>query len=93
MVVTPRYLSKTFVVIYWIALPVLGLGTVGGVLFAISAEPASLSAWNAPVASAAITGLIAWRLFKYQRALAATRPLSKSELELFSDAPESEKTE
>ena len=89
---TPRILSKTFVVIYWIALPLFGLIAIGGTLGAL-ATPAVLSLWMGPVIGAAISALILWRLVLHHRALAATRQVARSDLELFSDAQESEKTE
>lgn len=91
--VTPRYLSQTFVVIYWIALPLLGLVAVGGLVGAALATPLEPSLFVVPSVSAALAVLIGWRLLKNRRALAASRPLSKSDLELFSDAPESERSQ
>ena len=88
---TPRILSKTFVVIYWIALPLFGLIAIGGTLGAL-ARPAVLSLWTAPAIGTAISALILWRLVLHHRALTATRQVANSDLELFSDAQESEKT-
>ena len=90
--VTPRVLSKTFVAIYWIALPLFVLIAVGGAFGATLAQPSVLSLWTVPVIGAAISALIIWRLVLHHRALAASRQIAKSDLELFSDAQESEKT-
>lgn len=90
---TPRILSKTFVVIYWIALPLFGLLAAGGALGAALADPPVVSLWTAPAIGGAISVLIIWRLYLHRRALAATRPIARSDLELFSDAQESEKTQ
>ncbi|TAJ55539.1 hypothetical protein [Brevundimonas sp.] len=89
---TPRLLSKTFVVIYWIALPLFGLIAVGGALGAGFADPPVASLWTAPALGAGISALIIWRLVLHHRALAATRQITDADLELFSDAQESEKT-
>jgi hypothetical protein len=93
VVVTPRYLSQTFVAIYWIVLPLLGLVVVGGLVGAALARPLDPTLFIVPAVSGVLSVLIGWRLLKNRRALAATRPLSKSDLALFSDAPESERSQ